>query len=174
MPPPEPESTVARAATRSRFADHEPISATTAGSASLLTQTLRVYLEDTDAGGIVYHASWLRFFERARTDWLRELGIEQSSLGPATGIGFVVRDMRIAFLRPGQLDQTIRTELRLAEARRASLFLTQNAFDAASGEELVRATVRIAALRLADQRAAPLPRTLLAQLAPRGTLATAT
>ena len=118
MPPPEPESSVARAATRNRFADHEPISAATAGSASLLTQTLRVYLEDTDAGGIVYHASWLRFFERARTDWLRALGIEQSSLGPATGIGFVVRDMQIAFLRPGRLDQTIRTELRLAEARR--------------------------------------------------------
>lgn len=174
MPPPEPESSVARAATRNRFADHTPISAATAGSASLLAQTLRVYLEDTDAGGIVYHASWLRFFERARTDWLRELGIEQSSLGPATGIGFVVRDMQIAFLRPGRLDQTIRTELRLAEARRASLLLTQNAFDAASGEELVRATVRIAALRLADQRAAPLPRTLLAQLATRGALATAT
>jgi acyl-CoA thioesterase FadM len=86
----------------------------------------------------------------------------------------VVRDMQIAFLRPGRLDQAIRTELRLAEARRASLLLTQNAFDTASGEELVRATVRIAALRLTDQRAAPLPRTLLAGLATRGALATET
>lgn len=164
----ESESSVARVATRSRFANHPSTSAIAANSASLLTQTLRIYLEDTDAGGIVYHASWLRFFERARTDWLRDLGIEQSTLGPSAGIGFVVCDMQISFLRPGRLDQTIRTELRLAEARRASLLLTQTALDGSSGSDMVRATVRIAAIQLADQRAAPLPRVLLAELAKRG------
>ena len=133
-------------------------------SACLLAQSIRIYLEDTDAGGIVYHASWLRFFERARTDWLRDLGIEQSTFGPDSGIGFVVRDLQISFIRPGQLDQRVRTELRLLEVRRASLSLLQQAFDDSTGIELVGARVRIAALRLTDQRAAPMPAALLDKL----------
>ncbi|MFM7570139.1 MAG: YbgC/FadM family acyl-CoA thioesterase [Betaproteobacteria bacterium] len=132
-----------------------------ARSACLLSQTLRIYLEDTDAGGIVYHASWLRFFERARTDWLRTLGIEQSSFTPQSGISFVVRDMHIEFLRPGRLDQQIRSELRLLERRRASLSLCQQAFDYSSGQELVRADVRIAVLNASTGKAGPLPRALM-------------
>lgn len=131
-----------------------------ARSASLLSQTVRVYLEDTDAGGIVYHASWLRFFERARTDWLRALGIEQSSLTPQTGISFVVREMHIRFLRPGRLDQQILTELRLLQIRRASLLLCQQALDCGSGQELVRADVQIAVLSTSTGKAGPLPRAL--------------
>lgn len=172
MPNRQSVSPVARAATRRRFAHTLSSSATDLPAGCLLAQTLRIYLEDTDAGGIVYHASWLRFFERARTDWLRQLGIEQSSLGPAEGISFVVRDMQIEFLRPGRLDQSIRTELRLVEARRASLQLVQNAFALPGGEELVRASVRIAVLRVADQRPAPLPRPLAARLAASGPAAT--
>lgn len=135
-----------------------------ARSACLLSQTLRIYLEDTDAGGIVYHASWLRFFERARTDWLRTLGIEQSSLTPQSGISFVVRDLHIEFLRPGRLDQQVRTELRLLLLRRASLSLCQQAFDCGSGQELVRADVRIAVLNASTGKASPLPRALMESL----------
>lgn len=77
----------------------------------------------------------------------------------------MVRDLQIEFLRPGRLDQVIRTELRLQSLRGASLGLLQQAFDDATNTELARATVRVAALRLADQRAAPLPRTLLENIA---------
>jgi len=165
VPNPHSDSPAASAAASSRFASRPRPFAATPTAACLLSQTVRIYLEDTDAGGIVYHASWLRFFERARTDWLRSLGIEQSSLNPLSGISFVVRDLQIEFLRPGRLDQLVRTELRLQAVRGASLCLQQQAFDASSATELVRASVRIAALRLSDQRAAPLPRTLLEKIA---------
>ena len=65
---------------------------------------VRVYWEDTDAGGVVYHASYLRFLERARSEWLRAIGIDQSVLRTATGLGFVVKDMQIDFVRPALLD----------------------------------------------------------------------
>ena len=129
----------------------------------LLQQHLRIYLEDTDAGGIVYHASWLRFFERARTDWLRTLGIEQSRLAPAADLSFVVKDMQIDFISPGRLDQRIRTELRLLESRRASLRLDQRALSEESGALLVEAQVRIAAIRLSDGRPRALPDRLIEQ-----------
>ena len=165
VPNSDPDSRAAHPPARTRFAQRPSPSAIAPDAACLLSQSIRIYLEDTDAGGIVYHASWLRFFERARTDWLRALGIEQSSLGASSGISFVVRDLQIEFLRPGQLDQRIRTELRLQATRGASLSLLQQAFDAASGVELARATVRIAALRLADHRPVPLPRALLENIA---------
>jgi len=123
----------------------------------LLQQHLRIYLEDTDAGGIVYHTSWLRFFERARTDWLRALGIEQSRLAPAADLSFVVKDMHIDFIRPGRLDQRVRTELRLIESRRASLRRDQRALSEENGTLLVEAQVRIAAIRLSDGHPRALP-----------------
>lgn len=126
-----------------------------------LEQTVRIYLEDTDAGGIVYHASWLRFFERARTDWLRSMGFEQSVLGRSDGLNFVVRDMQISFLKPGRLDQMVRTGLHLLEARKASLLILQQARCDASGQLLAQATVRIAAMRLGDSRPVGLPKNLL-------------
>ncbi len=132
--------------------------------APLFEQTVRVYLEDTDAGGIVYHASWLRFFERARTDWLRELGLEQSRLAPAEGINFVVRDMQVDFVKPARLDQLVRTELRLTEARPASLRLHQQALAHESGTLFAQAQVRIATIRLSDGRPSPLPQALLDRL----------
>jgi acyl-CoA thioester hydrolase len=126
-----------------------------------LEQTVRIYLEDTDAGGIVYHASWLRFFERARTDWLRSIGFEQSSLSQSDGLNFVVRDMQIGFLKPGRLDQLVRTRLHLLEARKASLLVLQQASCNASGQLLAQATVRIAAIRVGETRPVGLPKNLL-------------
>lgn len=146
-----PNSTAGPRATRGAVAGVFPC---------LLEQTLRVYLEDTDAGGIVYHASWLKFFERARTDWLRQLGIEQSTLGERGGIGFVVRDMYIDFIRPGRLDQLLRTELRLLETRKASLLLHQQAQCVQTGTLLAQAEVRVATIRLGDARPVALPSAL--------------
>ena len=135
-------------------------------------QNLRIYFEDTDAGGIVYHASWLRFFERARTDWLRSMGIAQSQLALDHGIGFVVRDMSIGYLRPARLDDLVRTELRLLDVRGASISLAQHAVHADTRASLVEAKVRIAVMRLDDGRPAPLPSALRERIS--ATAATAT
>jgi acyl-CoA thioester hydrolase len=120
-------------------------------------QRFRIYFEDTDAGGIVYHANWLRFFERARTDWLRAMAISQSELARATGLGFVVRSMQIDYLRPARLDDLVRTELEVTEVRRASLFLIQRALLEGTEDRLVDAQVRIAVIENGTGRARALP-----------------
>lgn len=127
---------------------------------------MRIYFEDTDAGGIVYHASWLRFFERARTDWLRSLGLSQSRLDRENGIGFVVRRMLIDYQRPARLDDEVLIDLRVVELRRASLSLAQSARLLPDGPELVTANVQVAAIHTATGKPSPLPATLFAQLAP--------
>ncbi len=138
------------------------------GTRTLYRQQIRVYFEDTDAGGIVYHASWLRFFERCRTDWLRSLGLSQAELARTQGLGFVVRALRIEYLRPARLDDLLSLDLHLAELRRASLSLSQQAFLDAPGEHqpVVSAQVRIAAVHLQSGRAVALPAPLRASLSP--------
>lgn len=131
----------------------------------LHTQPVRIYFEDTDAGGIVYHASWLRFFERARTDWLRSLGITQSQLQTDAGLGFVVRRLMIDYLRPARLDDEVRVEVRLLELGRASLTLAQTATLMPHETVLVTAQVQVAAIRTDSGKPAPLPAPLLTQLA---------
>jgi acyl-CoA thioester hydrolase len=126
---------------------------------------VRIYFEDTDAGGIVYHASWLRFFERARTDWLRSLGITQSRLQADESLGFVVRRMLIDYLRPARLDDQLRVDIRLLDLGRASLTLAQSAALEPQGSVLVTAQVQIAAIRTDSGRPAALPPSLLTQLA---------
>lgn len=82
----------------------------------------RVYYEDTDAGGVVYHANFLRFAERARTEWLREVGFNQSELD----IVFVVRNLEIEYLAPGRLDDLLTVETSLQNIGRASITLSQD------------------------------------------------
>jgi acyl-CoA thioester hydrolase len=89
---------------------------------------IRVYWEDTDAGGIVFYANYLKFFERARTEWLRSLGIAQSRLREDTGGMFVVSQTQVRYLHPARLDDTLRVTARLQEAGRASLVIAQQAF----------------------------------------------
>ena len=121
---------------------------------------VRVYYEDTDAGGIVYYANWLRYFERARTDWLRALGAEHTRLAEQTGVVFVVREIAVDYRQPARLDDLLEVEVRLLEARRASWTLWQCArLDGQSGP-LVAATVRIAAIRRDDGRPTGFPRWL--------------
>lgn len=124
------------------------------------TLRVRVYYEDTDAGGIVYHANWLRWFERARTDWLRMLGVEHSRMLAQDGVGFVVRDLSIDYRRPARLDEELLIDVRLAEARRATWTLVQHARRPEHDEALVRATLRIAAVHLASGRPTAIPKDL--------------
>ena len=121
---------------------------------------VRVYYEDTDAGGIVYYANWLRFFERARTDWLRALGASHARLADEDGLVFVVREIAVDYRRPARLDDALKIEVRVLEARRASWTLWQCARRDGEREPLVTATVRIAAIRRDDGRAAGFPRWL--------------
>ena len=103
---------------------------------------VRVYFEDTDAGGIVYYANFLKFFERARTEWLRAHGIESRRLARDAGVQFVVTDMQVQYRRPARLDDALTIATRVAERTRASLVFAQRAL---RGEELlVTAHVRAA------------------------------
>jgi acyl-CoA thioester hydrolase len=88
---------------------------------------LRVYWEDTDAGGIVFYANYLKFFERSRTEWLRSLGIEQQHLKETTGSMFVVSATSLRYHRPARLDDELIVTARLIEKGRASLIIGQQA-----------------------------------------------
>ncbi|MDR7148477.1 acyl-CoA thioester hydrolase [Hydrogenophaga palleronii] len=88
---------------------------------------VRVYWEDTDAGGIVFYANYLKFFERARTEWLRHLGIEQQRLRDEIGGMFVVTDTQVRYQRPARLDDFLLVTARVLEAGRASLTIGQSA-----------------------------------------------
>ncbi|MBW6495003.1 MAG: tol-pal system-associated acyl-CoA thioesterase, partial [Burkholderiaceae bacterium] len=123
-----------------------------------------VYYEDTDAGGIVYYANYLRFFERARTEWLRALGATHARLEAEDGLLFVVRDFNIEYLKPARLDDELVIAVRVAQARRASLTLEQSARIAGSDEILVKARARVATLRRGATRPSPLPQWLLQEL----------
>ncbi len=90
--------------------------------------TLRVYWEDTDAGGVVFYANYLKFFERARTEWLRSLGFSQERLRTDTGAMFVVADTAVRYLRPARLDDLIEVTVAPQDVGRASMSLHQQAW----------------------------------------------
>ena len=95
---------------------------------------LRVYWEDTDAGGVVFFANYLKFFERARTEWLRSLGFAQERLRSDTGAIFVVADTSVRFLSPAPLDDLLQVTVQVTNAGRASMTINQRAW---RGDELL-------------------------------------
>ena len=124
----------------------------------------RVYWEDTDAGGVVYHAQYLAFMERARSEWIRARGWGQGLLRTRDDLVFVVRSMEIDFRAPARLDDQLQVSVRLLECRGASLVFGQRI--ERDGALLVEARVRIAALRASDFRPRPIPDTMLTELKP--------
>ncbi|CAN5234650.1 tol-pal system-associated acyl-CoA thioesterase [soil metagenome] len=116
---------------------------------------IRVSWEDTDASGGVYHASYLRFLERARTEWVRAQGIEQQRLRVEGDLVMAVREMRIDFLKPAKLDDELRATMVLLERRRASFLVAQELWR--DNMCLLRAQVRIACLRASDFSPRALP-----------------
>ena len=106
---------------------------------------IRIYWEDTDAGGIVFYANYLKFFERARTEWLRSLGIQQHALKEESGGMFVVSETQIKYFSPARLDDLLEVTAHTAEAGRASLVLAQQAWLTLDGERklLAEGTIRI-------------------------------
>ena len=102
---------------------------------------VRVYWEDTDAGGIVFYANYLKFFERARTEWLRSLGIGQQALRERTGGMFVVSATELRYLQPARLDDSLEVTAQVLEAGRASMVIEQQAWRGA--DLLCEGTIRI-------------------------------
>ena len=122
---------------------------------SVFTWTVRVYYEDTDAGGIVFYANYLKFFERARTEWLRAAGINQQELIESDGAAFVVKKASIDYHAPARLDDELTLTLTIEKLGRASVQFAQKAY---KGDTLlVEASVKVGCVDLATVRPRSLP-----------------
>ncbi|MDP3038087.1 MAG: tol-pal system-associated acyl-CoA thioesterase, partial [Rhodocyclaceae bacterium] len=88
--------------------------------------TVRVYYEDTDAGGVVYYANYLKYLERARTELLRELGFEQHQLAGEAGLAFAVRSLSVEYLKPARLDDLLEVATRIEALGRAQVTFAQS------------------------------------------------
>ena len=127
---------------------------------------VRVYYEDTDSGGVVYYANYLRVMERARTERLRTLGVEQRALSREQGMIFAVRSVQVEFLKPAHLDDPLRVTADVAECRRASLVFDQAIHHAGdAGRVFCTASVRIVCLDATSLRPRPIPDFILQELA---------
>jgi acyl-CoA thioester hydrolase len=129
------------------------------------SHALRVYWEDTDAGGVVFFANYLKFFERARTEWLRAVGFAQQRLRDDTGAIFVVADTSVRFFEPARLDDLLEISVHIAEAGRASLSFRQEARRA--GALLAEGTIRIGCVDAGTFRPRRIPNELLSMIATR-------
>lgn len=121
----------------------------------LFSWPTRVYWEDTDAGGVVYHAQYVAFLERARTEWLRYRGHGQQQMRDDLDLVFAVRAMQLEFLRPARLDDLLAVTVEIRSCRRASVVFAQSI---RRGEELLlTAQVRVAVLSASSFRPKPAP-----------------
>jgi len=130
-----------------------------ASTAKPFRHATRVYWEDTDAGGIVYYANYLKFFERARTEWLRSLGLEQQRLRERDGTMFIVSQTALQYHRPARLDDLLEVTVGVRHAARASLQLDQQALRGA--ELLAEGTVRLACVDAPTLRLRRIPEEIL-------------
>jgi acyl-CoA thioester hydrolase len=130
---------------------------------SLPPLTVRIYYEDTDSGGVVYYANYLKYLERARTELLRQLGFEQRQLAGEAGLAFAVRSLAVEFLKPARLDDQIEVTTAIEDMGRAQVTFAQSIRRA--DEILLTATVRVACLDIAKGRPAALPKPIHAKLA---------
>ncbi|MEO9069360.1 MAG: tol-pal system-associated acyl-CoA thioesterase [Caldimonas sp.] len=123
---------------------------------------MRVYWEDTDAGGIVFYANYLKFFERARSEWLRSLGFEQEVLRSKGGIAFVVTDTSVRYRRPARLDDMISVSVEVRHRGQASLEVVQQAWRAR--DLLAEGSIRIGCVDLGTFRPRRIPNDILQAL----------
>ncbi|BDT72414.1 acyl-CoA thioesterase YbgC [Comamonadaceae bacterium OS-4] len=131
------------------------------------TFPVRVYWEDTDAGGVVFYANYLKFFERARTEWLRAAGVEQQRLRDDTGAMFVVAEVQTRYLAPARLDDLLQVTVRVEEQGAASMVIVQEAF---RGDMLLaEGRIRIGCVHAESLRPCRIPARVVNALAgPRG------
>ncbi len=124
--------------------------------------TLRVYWEDTDAGGVVFYANYLKFFERARTEWLRSLGFSQERLRLDTGVMFIVTDTSVRYLAPARLDDVLDVDVTLTQRGPASMTLAQQALR--QGQLLSAGSIRIGCVDAGTFRPRRIPIDLLSAI----------
>lgn len=124
---------------------------------------VRIYYEDTDAGGVVFYANYLRFFERARTEMLRQHGFEQDQLREQENILFVVRSVTVDYLKPARFNEMVEVSAKIVESRKTSLVFEQ--LISRGQDVLCTASVRIACLDAQSMKPKAIPQILLQQLA---------
>jgi len=131
---------------------------------------VRVYYEDTDSGGVVYHANYLKFMERARTEWLRGHGFEQDELAVCQGVIFAVRSIQVDYLYPARFNERLQVSVGLLRSGTASLCFAQevrSAPPAAAGDGdrlLCQASVRVACLNAHSLRPCGIPADLITEI----------
>lgn len=126
------------------------------------TMPVRIYYEDTDAAGIVYYANYLRYFERCRTEWMRQIGHDQSALSQSHNIAFLVKSVEIDYQRPATLDDLLTIGLEVEKLGKAKVVFTQHA--RRGEEELVTGRVQIVCVNTQKMKSAPIPDFLRHQL----------
>ena len=126
------------------------------------TWQVRVYYEDTDRGGVVYYANYLRYFERARSEWLRSLGFEQEVLRASAALGFVVTDTALHYREPARLDDVLEVTVQVAHVGLASMTVAQQARRA--GRLLADGTIRVGCVDLGTFRPRRIPEDILARI----------
>lgn len=124
---------------------------------------VRVYWEDTDAGGVVFYANYLKFFERARTEWLRALGFGQQRMKDDTGLMFVVSHTAVDYLQPARLDDELELTVAVRHAGRASITIAQQALR--DGVLLARGEIRIGCVDAGTLRPQRIPTPILERIA---------
>lgn len=126
---------------------------------------VRVYYEDTDSGGVVYYANYLRFMERARTEWLRSLGFEQDALAREAGVIFAVRSAALEYLRPARFNDLLQVDSRIAEVGRASLTFEQSIVRREEpAVPLCTGSIRVACVSADALRPRPIPPEILVEI----------
>ncbi len=125
---------------------------------------IRVYYEDTDSGGVVYYANYLKFMERARTEWLRHLGFEQDLLAEQEGIIFAVRRAEVEFIAPARFNDALEVRVGIVERKRASMTFRHEIINSSSGTTLCSGRVQIASIDATKLRPRPIPESVLKEL----------
>lgn len=123
---------------------------------------VRVYYEDTDAGGVVYHSQYLNYMERARTEWLRSLGLAQTEMRDEFGVVFVVRQMQLEFRKPARFDDALQVTTALSQRSAASLKFKQQILRA--DEVLISAKVEVVCVALEKFKPARIPVSMQSRL----------
>lgn len=125
---------------------------------------IRVYYEDTDAGGVVFYANYLKYLERARTEWLRERGVEQRQLAETEDVVFAVVEVSLRYRRPARLDDLLDVSAEVSEIGRSRVVFDQAVRRAADDELLVSGRVEVVCLSASAFKARRIPTTLLETL----------
>lgn len=125
--------------------------------------TVRVYYEDTDVGGVVFYANYLKFMERGRTEWLRAVGVNQSDLVAQEQLGFMVTELDIRYLKSARLDDLLQIESEVTRMGRASLHFHQTIYR--NGELLTESNIQVCCVETVNMRIAAIPQSVRTKFA---------